>query len=193
MSDHGPILDTLDDVRNQAGGDTTQFGELVDAVEERGYGPLIMVLSAFVMLPTGAIPGVPAVIGLALLLIAAQLLWGRDAPWLPERLRKFDMDNDKLKQAVETARPWAKRVSSVVRPRLSVLTNGPLANRAISLCVVLASLAMIPLGFIPFVPMALGLALFLLGLGMTARDGAVIGMGYAVFAAAIWISLPQIL
>lgn len=191
MTEHNPILDVLEDLRKQTDTDQTCFGDIVDGVEERGYGPLIMVLSAFVILPTGAIPGVPAVIGLALLLIAAQLLWGRDVPWLPDRLRRFEIDNDTLKTAVDKARPWAERLSKIVRRRLTFLCNGPVANRAISLCVVLASVAMIPLGFIPFMPMVLGVSLFILGIGMTARDGAAIAIGYAIFGTALYVALTM--
>ena len=193
MSDHDPLLQTLDAVREQTESDVTCFGDIVDAIEERGYGPLIMVLSAFVILPTGAIPGVPAVVGVALLLIAGQLLWGRDAPWLPQWLRRFEIDNDTLNSATDAARPWAERLSALLRHRLSVLTNGPVANRVVALCVVAASLALIPLGFIPFIPMALGAALFLLGLGMTARDGLVIALGYAAFALALYFGGPRLI
>ncbi|MFN2306631.1 MAG: exopolysaccharide biosynthesis protein, partial [Paracoccaceae bacterium] len=72
-----PLLDTIECVSDDAVGDTVKLGTMLDDVAERGYGPLVMFLSAFVILPTGMIPGVPAIIGLALLYVACPMVLGR--------------------------------------------------------------------------------------------------------------------
>ena len=187
MSGSSTLVDTLDAVREEADGDTVPLGDILDRIEERGYGPLVMVLSAFVILPTGMIPGVPAIIGICLILLGGQMLLGKDRPWFPSRIEKFDVDCDKLRKSVDTARPWADRLSALLRQRLSALTNGPVANRVAALFIVMAGLIMVPLGFIPTLPAVLGLSMLLLGLGITARDGLVVLGAYAIYILACYL------
>ena len=162
MSDNA-LLDTVEDVEHEAeeAGDTLTFGDVLDRVEERGYGPLIAILSAFVILPTGAIPGVPAVIGLCLLLIGGQMLAGKDHPWFPGFIRNFHIDGDKLDTAIDKGKPWARKLSALLSERLCVLANGPVSTRVAAIVAVLSSLIMIPLGFIPGLPMVFGGTLLL--------------------------------
>ena len=183
MDESDRLLDTLEAVNEAADGDTVAMGDIIDCLQERGYGPLITMLSAFVALPTGAIPGIPAVIGLCLLLIGLAMILGKTSPWFPGFIRRFEVDSDRLRSAVDKARPWARRLRGVLTPRLTVLSRGPVANRIAALCVILAALIMMALGFVPFLPLVLGLALVLPGLGITARDGVVVLIAYAIVAA----------
>ncbi|MCB5198135.1 exopolysaccharide biosynthesis protein [Loktanella sp. TSTF-M6] len=191
--ENAPLLDTLDAVREQTGGNSIALGHVLDRVQERGYGPLIALVSAFCILPTGAIPGVPAVVGIILVLQGVQMLAGKDRPWFPDMIERFQLDCATLKKSVDKARPWAERLEGIIGPRLDPLTNGPIATRAIALCIILSGCLMVPLGFIPFVPALLGLATLLLGVGVTARDGVLVGLGYAASLAGVytgWVSLP---
>ena len=189
MSDE-PLLDTVEDVEREAeeAGDRLTFGDVLDRVEERGYGPLIAFLSAFVILPTGMIPGVPAVIGLCLLLIGGQMLWGREHPWFPDLIKRRRIDGDKLDRALETAKPWAEKLSFLLKERYCALAVGGVANRVTAAFVVIGALLMTAMGFIPGLPAALGGALLLIGLGVTGRDGLVTLAGYIVFALGLWLA-----
>ena len=190
MSD--AILDTLETLRKSADGDSVKLGRILDDIKQRGYGPLIMLLSVFVILPTGMIPGVPAVVGFALLLIAGQMLVGRKQPWFPQKLQNFSLDTDKIRKSVDVARPWAKRLSKVLRPRLTALTEGTVAGQCVAACITLAAFLMIPLGFVPLLPLALGAACLLLGLGMATRDGVVILIGYVIFILGLTLIVGQV-
>ncbi|MBS1304189.1 exopolysaccharide biosynthesis protein [Loktanella sp. SALINAS62] len=190
-----PLLDTLDAVRDEAHGSSVPLGQLLEHIQERGYGPLIAVLSAFVILPTGAIPGVPAVIGIVLVLLGGQMIMGWRRPWFPDWIENFDIDCDKLQTSVTKARPWAERLDFFVGPRMAGLATGTAALKGAALCIIFAGLLMIPLGFIPFLPASLGLSCLLLGVGITARDGLLIGAGYTIFLAGAymgWTSMPGI-
>ena len=178
------LLDTIDTVRKSTEGDSTSFGDIVESLENRGYGPLVMALSAFVILPTGIIPGVPAVVGLALVLVAAQMIAGRSHPWMPGWMRNFDLPDDKLRDAADRARPWAERLSTLLDRRFEALV----APRIAAACLILAGLIMVPLGFVPLLPLALGCAALLLGLALTVKDGAVAALGYLVFAVGLWLA-----
>lgn len=186
------LLDALNSVSRKTDGDTSRLGDILDALEERGYGPLIMVLSTFVVLPTGMIPGVPAMVGLCLILLGVQVFLGKARPWFPARLEAFELSDDRLARTVELARPWAKRLSALLTQRLGPLTGGPVSNRLIALCICLAGGVMVPLGFVPGLPLGLGLATLLLGLGVTVRDGLVVALGYGVFAIGVWFAMQAL-
>ena len=192
MSDE-PLLDTVEDVEDEAekAGDRLTFGDILDRVEERGYGPLITILSAFVILPTGMIPGVPALVGTCLLLIGAQMLASKDHPWFPRFIRNMRIDGEKLDRALEAGKPWAGRLSALLRQRLCGLVNGPVSTRVAALVVVMSALVMIPFGFIPGLPLVFGGTLVLLGIGITARDGLVLLVAYAIFGTGLWLALTQ--
>jgi hypothetical protein len=78
-----------------------------------------------------------------------------------------------------------------LRPRWTALTQPPFVN-LIALLVIAAALVTIPLGLIPFAPLAPGLAIVLFGLGMTARDGLWLALGAVVFGGALWLAIPLI-
>ena len=183
-----PLLKTLDTVLDDNDGDTVRFGDLVHRVEERGYGPLIAFLAAFVALPTGAIPGVPALIGVMLILLGGQMLIGSRL-WFPSKLEDIEIETEKVHNAIEKARPWAERLESFVTNRLSALCTGPVSKRLTALCIVGCGAIMVPLGFVPFAPLVLGLSALVLGIGITARDGVWVAAGYALFVAGAFVAL----
>lgn len=191
MREQNPLFETLEAAVEAARDHRVTLGALSQAMHKRGFGPILMLLSALVMLPTGMIPGVPALVGLVILLFAAQLLLGFDEPWIPRRLRAFSVEGDKIRSAVRKARPYVLRLSRVVRPRLSFLASGPIALRVMALALAGASVVMVVVGFIPFLPFVLGLVTLSFGIALTVRDGVFALVGYAAFAPAVWLLARQ--
>ncbi|MEM7441035.1 MAG: exopolysaccharide biosynthesis protein [Pseudomonadota bacterium] len=186
-----PLDATLARVAQDAHGETTTVGEILDGLQRRGFGPFMALLAVFVCTPIGAIPGLPAVVGAALILFAVQLLLGRQKPWFPARLRAFTVSTTRLKSSIEKMRPWAKWVSGLLRPRMTWLAEGTLPNIVIALAVIVNATVMIIFGFIPLMPFFVGLPILLFGLGLTARDGLVTGIGYLIMGAALWVLLSR--
>ena len=193
MSASDRMLETLDAVRQEADGETVPFGDIVERIEERGYGPLIMVLSLFVIGPTGAVPGIPAVVGFALVLLGGQMLLGKSSPWFPGFVRRIEIPCDRIDSTVEILKPWAERLGWIIRQRLEAVCSGRLAGIVQAFSVLVSGLIMIPLGFVPFLPMALGAAMLVLGLGITARDGLAVGAAYVLFLLACFIAVTSTL
>ena len=78
---------------------------------------------------------------------------------------------DKIKAGIKKARPWAKRIDKIIKPRLSVLTEGPM--RYVLACFALPlALTMPPLELVPFAVFIPGVGIVMLGLAQTAKDGA---------------------
>lgn len=189
MAGSDPLSDTLDTLTRKAGSDTLTLGGMVAALGARGFGPLFVLLGGLVALPTGAIPGVPAFVGLSLILLAGQLLLGWRTPWLPRRLRDRRIGQDALQTALQRSRPFARRLGSVLRERLVFMAAGPIALRVAAAAVMLAGAMMIPIGFIPFLPLLLGVPVLAIGLGLMARDGLFVALGLVAFVAPVWLIL----
>ena len=51
------------------GEETVEIGNILKALGERGFGPILLVLSMFLILPVGMIPGMPGVVGVALMIV----------------------------------------------------------------------------------------------------------------------------
>lgn len=56
--------DTLNIVKNDVKGRDIAFGDVAQSLNHRGFGPLLLAPALITILPTGAIPGVPAISGL---------------------------------------------------------------------------------------------------------------------------------
>jgi hypothetical protein len=172
-------------------GDVT-LGELVDRLGARGFGPLYILLSALVLLPIGMIPMLPAAVGALIVLLSAQLLAGRNSPWLGGRLRRMTLDHDALDASVQKARPVIDWLERLVCPRAAFLAEGAVALKIAALAMVLLGILMIVIGFIPALPFLLGLPVLCFGIGMTARDGYVMALGYALILPPVILLLRQI-
>lgn len=165
------LLESLDTTATDAdGNDRLSIDEVLTVVGERGYGPLALILALIATLPTGAVPGVPSVCGVSIALISTQLLFGKSYPWLPARLRHVSIGRNGYKKASRRLTPWTRRIDRLVRPRLHGLVGG-LAARLIGLAWVVLGLCMVPLEIIPFAAAAPALAITLMALGLTGRDG----------------------
>lgn len=185
-NDDHSIDAALASVADEATGETTTIGQILDGLQRRGFGPFITLLSLFACTPVGAIPGLPAIIGAALILFSVQLLFGRRKPWFPSKLQNFRVSTAKLHKSIGILRPPAQWIGKLMKPRLVWLASGLLPTTVIALAVTVNAALMIIFGFVPLFPFVVGLPIFLFGLGLTTRDGLVTALGYAVMGGAIW-------
>lgn len=175
-----------------ANGAKLSVGELVEAIGRRSFGPLLLLGGLLGMTPVAAIPTAPTIIALVNILIAGQLLFGRDAIWLPKWLANLSVKAGRVKKAVKVARKPATVVDKVARPRLAVLT-GPLADRVVAGVCVLIAAATPPLEFLPFVAFVPSLAIATFGLALIARDGLLVLIGLLVSAGAVGFGIWSLL
>ncbi len=171
------VLDHLDD---KAGGETITIDQIIQSFEERGYGPVLLSLALVELLPTGAIPGVPTLVAILVVLVAGQLLVGRTRPWVPEKLASKGFSHKKFKAGREKLRPFTSKCDRFIKPRLPGLTTGLMNRLVAGICIVLA-LTLPPLELIPFASSAPSFAIALLAIGLSAKDGLMVLLG--VFAA----------
>jgi len=183
LEDRRRISSILEALPSAVEGDRISFGDLVDAFEQRAYGPLIVVFAAPNMLPV-ALPGLSAVLGAPLVLLTAQLTLGRRRPWLPGFLRRRSLARTSFEAMVARIVPRLRRIEARVSPRLPVVT-GVLGKRVIgALGVVLSLIIMLPVPFGNAVP---GLALVVMSVGLLGRDGLAVLAGGLIGVAGLAI------
>jgi hypothetical protein len=88
------------------------------------------------------------VLGVPLVLIAAQLAAGRTTPWLPRALARQSISRSSIAKFVARVAPRLRRLEGTLKPRLLLLTS-PAAERVIGLLALLLALVVllpIPLG-----------------------------------------------
>lgn len=175
----------LERIEDQAEGeDATSLGDVLDALGERSFGPLIMLLAIVELSPVGGIPGVPTFLALNVLILAAQVVIGQEHVWIPGALEKRAIDAGRLKGALERMHPVARRMDRWFHARGEVLAGASMTRIAgVTIC--LLCLPVPPLEVIPFgsaVPMA---AIAILGFAMTVHDGYLMIAGLVAAGAAI--------
>lgn len=169
--------------------DQITIRELLATVGRRSYGPLLLLVGLIAISPITAVPGLTWATAALTFLIAVQMLIGRRTPWLPKGALDATVSRDLVVKGVSAARPWARRIDKLLKPRLTFLALQPFVNLIALVCIA-AALITIPLGFIPFAPFIPSLAIVIFGLGMTARDGLVLLLGMTGIAAAAYFAWP---
>lgn len=162
-------------------GETVSVRDLLNAVGRRSYGPILFLLAFIALSPVSYIPGINWLMAAVMLVVALQIAIGRDYPWVPSRLLDASFKREHMLRAIAIARPYAHTVDRLVAPRLTILTEPPIAQLVGALCVV-AALIQFPLGLVVFGTILPNIAILLLGLGMTARDGVVILLAFTALA-----------
>lgn len=176
-SSEKPLEDILSRAREAAQGDHVDLKDLVQAFGDRSFGPVMILCSLFLMTPIGMIPGLPAAFGLVVIVFALQLLFRRKCPWMPEFLRKVEVTDAVLEKTQKKISPLLRKIDNVIHPRLPWVTSGPMQALTALLAIIL-SITLVPLGMVPFGVVAPAFIIGLLGLGVTARDGILIIIGF---------------
>ncbi|MAH05810.1 MAG: hypothetical protein CL561_09650 [Alphaproteobacteria bacterium] len=147
------------------------FNTLLDSLDARGFGPLLIGPSLITILPSGAIPGVPAICALFIFLMCVQILFGRKHPWVPEKIKTFSFERKTFVKYATRIKPYTEFIDRFIYPRMTFLVRGH-SKYLVALLSCFLAISIIILGFIPFAAIIPAMGVFLLGLSLMARDGA---------------------
>jgi hypothetical protein len=163
--------------------------EILDVAGKRAYGPLLLIIGIMSVSPLALIPGSTWTFAVLTLLVAAQMAFNLKHPWLPKAALNVSFPETKVRGALRKLRPWTKRADSIIRPRLQFLAAEPWLA-LVALLAIAAALITFPLSFIPFAPFIPGVTIILIGLGLTARDGVVLGIAMLIVCGgAYWLAM----
>nr|WP_251133907.1 exopolysaccharide biosynthesis protein [Rhodomicrobium sp. Az07] len=173
----------------QKRGQPVTVGELLDALEDGGFG-VLMILFA---LPNAVIPGISFVLGAPVVLLGLQLASGRKKVWLPQVMRRQVIPPNVFEALADRVERFLVWIEKRARPRwIAVVSDG--GERLLGLYIaIVAAFLMLPMPFGNILP-AFGIAFMSVGIiekdGKAASLGAVLGfLGilYLVLAFALGI------
>lgn len=164
-----PLSQRLAQIVAEDGPERLSFTELAEKLHARAWGGLLLIFAAINVLPLP--PGTSAFFALPILIVSAQMVFGRASPWFPGRLDRRGVKKQELQRLIGKMEWFEVRVERIFKPRLAALT-GPAATRIIGLiCFLLALVAAIP---VPLFHVAPAVAILLFGLALIYRDGALV-------------------
>lgn len=150
--------------------------EIVSAFGNRAFGVLYLLFGLPNCFPMP--PGIPILCGIVVGVVSFQMLMGREALVLPQWLGHRRIDRGMLASAINKSSNLLARFESLSRPRYPVLSNSHM-RRAIGLAgLALAVALMAPIPIFGGIPA--GIAVTILGLAFTQRDGVLIAFGLVV-------------
>jgi hypothetical protein len=168
--------------------ETVTLGELRDRLARRGFGLLMIVLALPTLLPVLP-PGSAAAIGLLYILLSLQMLFGRNEPWLPNRLSRYRLSARAIATLRNRGVPFLRRIERFSRPRL-LPVDDRIASRGVAVVVLLLGIVLVPP--FPFLNTLPALAVLIMGVGLLNRDGLFIATGGLLTAAVIVVAGFQV-
>jgi len=165
-------------------GERVTFGEILLGLRHRAVGFATLIFSLPCCLPMP--PGIPTVCGIALVIIALNLITMRRRLWLPAVIAGKTVARSDLNRMVERATPLMRRLERYCRPRLPMVTES-VGKVLVGLVIfVLGAIMILPIPFVGNMPPAI--AASVIALGMTERDGLIVLIGLVVSVAAAGIA-----
>jgi hypothetical protein len=162
-----PLSQRLHQIVEEDGPERLSFSDLALKLQARAWGGLLVIFAAINVIPLP--PGMNIFFAIPLMIVSAQMAFGRASPWFPARIDRRGVTRDELRRLIAKIQWVESRVERMFKPRLATLT-GPSATRLIGVvCFILAIFAMLPI-----VHVAPAAVIVLFGLGLVYRDGALV-------------------
>lgn len=177
---------TSEVLREIAAGESERvtFREILTVLRHRAFGFTLLIFALPCCLPMP--PGIPTVCGVALVVIALNLIAARQRLWLPGVIANKSVARADLQRLVDRAVPKLERLERICRPRLTIVTE-PVGKVLIGLVIlVLGFIMILPIPFLGNIPP--GFAATFIAIGMTERDGLIVLIGLVVSAVAIAVA-----
>jgi len=156
----------LDDLVAAFPGEKTSVGALIDQLDSRAHGVLLLVLALPMCIPN--VPGISTIFGVLMLAPALQLVMGSRRLWVPQRVRRWEIESAPLRRTLRTAIPTLRRVEYLIKPRWSRLTRFPVTIMVGLQTLLMALILILPIPFANWPP---GMTVAITSLALLQRDG----------------------
>ncbi|RUM99664.1 exopolysaccharide biosynthesis protein [Pseudaminobacter arsenicus] len=160
--------------------DRVTMGSIRDALGTRSFAALLVLFAAFNLLPLP--PGASAFLGVPLLIVSAQMMYGSKRVWLPQFVTEKSLSAEQFRAIMARVIPRLTQVERFIKPRYWPFWRRR-GDRVIGIVAFLLAIVVtlpIPLGnWLPAFSTAL------LGLALSERDGILLAVGGAVGVAAL--------
>lgn len=188
---HLPLGDALEALLHTGDPRGPSIGESTEAVGEKGFGLVLMVLSLPSALPVPA-PGYSTPFGIVIGLIALQMMLGRQVLWIPEKLKAVRIKPTLAKRMLGTAARFLRKIERFIRPRQRwIRTRAGQAGLA-TVIFIMACLMILPIPLTNTLP---AMVIFLIGIGLSEEDGllAIAAFGVGLLAVVLYAGIIYLL
>jgi hypothetical protein len=171
------LTQLLDELRAHPDQDHT-IAQLIELMRHAGFGALLL----FLTLLSTVLPGAGIVFGLVIAGLGAQLIAGREQPWLLGFIRRRVVPARALGGVTRRLDKWSARLERWVKPRWSGLTSWPLFGLT-GLAVTFLGLGLaLPLP-LPGSNLVFSFPLLVYAIALLEDDGMLLAIGHALAAA----------
>jgi hypothetical protein len=161
------LADTLESILAHQHERGPSIDELTQAVGDKGFGVLLMILSLPSALPIPA-PGYSIPFGIAMAIIAIQIFIGRKTVWLPKRILNFRIHPKLARKMVGAGASFLRRIEILIKPRMRWM-HSKIGHSILSVIILMMALfMMIPIPGTNTLP---AMAIFAIGVSMAEEDG----------------------
>jgi len=182
--------DVLEDAVNSQTADKVSLGELMQALHERGFGLLMLIVVLPNCVPIPIPPGGSTLFSIPLLFLAVQMLVGMESPWLPKWLSERKIERKTLAKAVSKASPKLKKVEKLLKPRFA-FANSAFGEKLVGFFWLIFAVSIaVPLPMTNFLP---GIGILLMSLGLLSKDGLFIISGILVGLFGVFVTVSVLL
>ena len=180
-STHTSLAETLENTLASEDQGGLSIGELTDAVGEKGFGLVLVLLSLPSALPVPA-PGYSTPFGIAIALLALQMLIGRQTVCLPASLQRIRIKPSLAKKMIGAVNKFLRTVEHLIRPRQQWV-RARLGQSGLAIVILMmACLMMLPIPLTNTLP---AMVIFLIGIGLSEEDGLLAIGAFAVGSVAV--------
>lgn len=156
-------------------GERVRLRDLTDALGDRAFDLLILVFALPNAVGLGTIPGVSTVFGLPQIFVALQLIVRPARLWLPDWLLERSIARADFVAMIDRIMPHLVRIECVLCERWTMLPPAIVERIAGVVVTILAVIQSLP---IPFGNQPPAAAVALIALGLLARDGLFVALGF---------------
>lgn len=157
------------------------IGEITAAVGEKGFGLVLLILALPSALPVPA-PGYSTPFGIAITLVALQMLFGRSTLWLPKRLESTRIKPGLARKMLGAANKFLHFSERFIRPRQRWIRSKAGQAALAVVIIIMANLMILP---IPLTNTAPAMVIFLIGIGLAEEDGLLAILAFALGCLAV--------
>jgi hypothetical protein len=150
----------------------SNFGHLRDALADRGLAALLLLVSAFNMLPLP--PGTSLISGIPCLMLAWQMMLRRKAAWLPQKILSQEITESTVKMVRLKVVPKLFWIEKFIKPRYWPLSPGNDEFAIGVICILTSIMLIMP---IPLGNWTSAISMAILALALLQRDGILLVIG----------------
>ena len=178
---HCSLAETLELTLSSQDQQGPSIDQLTQAVGDKGFGLLLIILSLPSALPVPA-PGYSTPFGIAIALISLQMLVGCHSVWLPERIKRIRIAPKIATKMIGAASKFLRTIEHLIKPRQRWIRSRAGQSCLAGVVLIMSCLMMLP---IPLTNTFPAMVIFMIGVGLAEDDGLLAIAAFAVGLCAV--------